>query len=213
MLSHILSFQHARRPQLDRFGPALVRHLRRAAGLAAVCTALIGPALAQSMPDTDAMIADALRAAPANIRDTAKVSDLAGNILREGTSDYTCFPAPEGLAGPMCMDAEWRRWMAAWMGGTPFKAERIAIAYMLAGDAPDGGASNIDPAATRPTADNAWIVEGPHMMVIAPDPAAFAGLPTVIQTDGPYVMWTGTPYAHLMVPVAVRPEQRSIPSQ
>jgi hypothetical protein len=36
------------------------------------------------------------------------------------------------------------------------------------------------------------------------------GLPTVIQTDGPYVMWSGTPYAHLMVPVGARPEQRSI---
>lgn len=171
---------------------------------------LAGPVLAQTTPDADAMIADALRAAPANIHDTATVSDLAGNILREGTSDYTCFPAPPGIAGPMCMDSEWRRWMTAWMGGTPFTAERVAVAYMLAGDAPDGGASNTDPAAATPTADNAWIVEGPHMMVITPDPAAFDGLPTTIETDGPYVMWSGTPYVHLMVPVAARPEQRVV---
>jgi len=159
------------------------------------------------------MIAEALSAAPAGILETATISDLEGNILRKGTSDYTCFPAPNGLAGPMCMDSEWRRWMAAWMGGKPFTAERVAIAYMLAGDGPEGGASNIDPAATTPTADNEWVVEGPHMMVITPEPAAFEGLPTVIQTDGPYVMWTGTPYVHLMVPVAARPEQRSVPSQ
>jgi hypothetical protein len=64
---------------------------------------------------------------------------------------------------------------------------------MLAGDGPDGGASKIDPAAAQPATDNEWVVEGPHMMVITPDPAAFAGLPTVIETDGTYVMWTGTP--------------------
>jgi hypothetical protein len=185
--------------------------LRGVTAAAIVCAAFGGPAIAQTSPE--AMIEDALRAAPAGIRDTATVSDLAGNILREGTSDYTCFPAPDGIAGPMCMDSEWRRWMAAWMSGSPFTAERVAVAYMLAGDAPDGGASNIDPAAAKPTADNEWVVEGPHMMVITPDPAAFAGLPTVIDTDGPYVMWSGTPYVHLMVPVAARPEQREIPTQ
>ncbi|MBU2360266.1 MAG: hypothetical protein KKB02_15285 [Alphaproteobacteria bacterium] len=169
--------------------------------------------MAQSTATADEMIAEALTAAPANIRDTAVVSDLSGNILRDGTSDYTCFPAPDGVAGPMCMDAEWRRWMAAWMGGTPFTADRVAVAYMLAGDAAEGGASNSDPAAPQPTADNEWVVEGPHMMIIAPDPATFAGLPTTIQTDGPYVMWSGTPYAHLMVPVAARPAQRVVPTQ
>jgi|TARA_R110002012_G_scaffold91404_1_gene222578 hypothetical protein len=178
---------------------------------AVICTAFSGSAIAQSSPD--AMIADALRAAPPSILRTATVSDLAGNILREGPSDYTCFPAPDGIAGPMCMDSEWRRWMAAWMGGTPFTAERLAIAYVLAGDSPDGGASNIDPAATLPTADNEWIVEGPHMMLITPDPSVFDGIPTTINTDGPYVMWSGTPYVHLMVPLDKRSEQRSMPSQ
>lgn len=38
-------------------------------------------------------------------------------------------------------------------------------------------------------------------------------IPTVIQTDGPYVMWSGTPYVHLMVPLTARPEQRKTPSQ
>ena len=185
--------------------------LRWSAAATLICAAFVGPASAQS--SSEAMIADALRAAPAGILETAKVSDMAGNILRDGTSDYTCYPSPEGLAGPMCMDSEWQRWMAAWMGGTPFTAERLAIAYMLAGDSPGGGASNIDPAATQPTADNEWVVEGPHIMVITPDPSVYDGIPTVIQTDGPYVMWSGTPYVHLMVPIAARPEQRSAQSQ
>ena len=190
-----------------------VRGLINAAGIAVICALPLGAAIAQTAPDAQAMIADALRAAPDGIRDTAVISDLEGNILREGTSDYTCFPAPSGIAGPMCMDAEWRRWMAAWMGGTPFTAERVGIAYMMAGDAPDGGASNVDPAASQPMADNEWVVEGPHIMVIAPDPSAFAGMSTTIDTDGPYVMWSGTPYMHLMVPTAARPKQRTMIKQ
>ncbi len=211
MISSIVSLRHQQ--SFER----LTHRLRTCGGLrwsataSVICAAFVGPAIAQS--SSEAMIADALRAAPAGILETAKVSDMAGNILREGTSDYTCYPSPDGLAGPMCMDSEWQRWMAAWMGGTPFTAERLAIAYMLAGDSPDGGASNIDPAATQPTADNEWVVEGPHMMVISPDPSVYDGIPTVIQTDGPYVMWSGTPYVHVMVPIAARPEQRSAQSQ
>lgn len=213
MFLHTVSRRRAHCHEKVGLGPRMVSGLCSITAVAIACAGLVASAAAQSSPDATAMIADALRAAPASILDTAVVSDLAGNILREGTSDYTCFPAPSGIAGPMCMDSEWRKWMAAWMGGTPFTADRLAVAYMLAGDASDGGASNINPAASQPTADNEWVVEGPHMMVITPDPAAFDGLPTVIQTDGPYVMWTGTPYVHLMVPVAARPEQRSISSQ
>ena len=33
------------------------------------------------------------------------------------------------------------------------------------------------------------------------DPALLAGFPTEHGTGGPYVMYAGTPYAHLMVPV------------
>lgn len=210
MLSHRLLFRQQHGSEAITRSPDEAC-LRQATAIVVVCTAFGSSAIAQSTPET--MVTDALRAASANILDTAVVSDLAGNILREGTSDYTCFPAPDGIAGPICMDTEWRRWMAAWMGGTPFTAERLAVAYMLAGDMPDGGASNIDPAAAPPTADNEWIVEGPHMMVITPAPSVFEGIPTVIQTDGPYVMWSGTPYVHLMVPIAARPDQRSIPTQ
>jgi hypothetical protein len=163
--------------------------------------------------DAEALIADALRAAPPNIRDTVSVSTLDGNVLREGTGDYTCFPAPEGIAGPMCMDSEWLKWMDAWMNQEPFTASRIGISYMMAGDSPEGGASNIDPGAGTPTADNEWVVEGPHLMVIVPDPATLEGLPVTLDTDGPYVMWSGTPYAHIMIPVDVRPEQRAVPTE
>ncbi|HRY26139.1 MAG: hypothetical protein R3D28_22555 [Geminicoccaceae bacterium] len=180
------------------------------AGAIACLAAIVMGGPAFSAEDATALIADALRAAPPNIRDTATVSDLEGNILRPGPGDYTCFPAPQGVAGPMCMDGEWRRWMQAWMHHEPFTASRVGISYMMAGDSSDGGASNIDPAAGTPTADNDWVVEGPHVMMIVPDPAALEGLPTTLDTDGPYVMWSGTPYAHIMIPIDNRPEQRAI---
>jgi hypothetical protein len=51
----------------------------------------------------------------------------------------------------------------------------------------------------------AWIAEGPHIMVLLPDPAQLDALPTDPNPGGPYVMWKGTPYAHIMVPVGERP--------
>lgn len=191
------------------------RH-RPSARLAAGCLlalAALANAPAAASGDQAALVEQALSAAPPAIRDTATVSDLEGNVLREGTGAYTCFPAPDGIAGPMCMDEEWLRWMDAWMNGEPFTADRLGISYMLAGDSPDGGASNTDPAATRPTAANDWVVEGPHMMLIVPDEAMLDGLPVTTDTGGPYVMWAGTDYSHVMVPVDERPAQRPIPTQ
>jgi hypothetical protein len=39
-------------------------------------------------------------------------------------------------------------------------------------------------------------------MLIVPDPAMLEGITTDFNLGGPYVMWKGTPYAHVMVPVA-----------
>jgi hypothetical protein len=181
--------------------------------LAFACVALAGPAVVAGADDAAAMIEDALTAAPPNLRESATVKDFEGNVLREGSGSYACYPTPEGIAGPMCVDDEWERWMAAWMAQEPFTPSRLAIAYMMAGDSPDGGASNIDPFAAAPTPDNDWVVEGPHVMIIVPDQSVLEGLPTTPDTDEPYVMWPGTDYAHIMLPVDERPEQRPVPSQ
>ncbi|MDF0533940.1 hypothetical protein PY479_06585 [Shewanella sp. A32] len=124
-------------------------------------------------------------------------------MLQRGTNEYTCFPTPPQLQGtaPMCMDGPWMEWAKAWMNKQPFQAKSVGISYMLAGD---GGASNIDPYADKPTAENQWIVEGPHLMIIVPDPQMLDALPTDPAVGGPYVMWKGTPYAHIMVPVGQR---------
>lgn len=185
------------------------------------CAMLSSAALAQqdtqpgaaAPPSGDALIEEALSAAPPQFRDSATVVDPQGNVVREGTGAYTCMPAPEGFAGPMCLDAQWVAWLDAVMAGTPTSTSTIGIAYMLAGDSATGGASNIDPAARTPTADNDWVIEGPHVMIILPDAALLSGLPTTPVENGPYVMWSGTPYAHIMLPVGERPPQRPVSPQ
>ncbi|WP_236020575.1 hypothetical protein [Sabulicella rubraurantiaca] len=168
------------------------------------------PAAAPTGQERDALIRSALSAAPPTLRDTVKVMDFNGNVLRDGPPGFTCLPAPPGLAGPMCLDDVWMGWLEAWSKRQPFTPPRVAFGYMLAGDSRDGGASNINPFDEQPTTTNDWMVEGPHLMVLVPDPALLAALPAEHHHGGPYVMWKGTPYAHIMVPVGERPEQRRV---
>lgn len=171
------------------------------AAAATFCFAVTAQAVAD---EKQAIIDDALSAAPSQIAESATVMTMSGEVMREGDGAYTCFPS-DPPAGSMCLDAEWMRWGDAWMNKKEFVPERIGIAYMLAGDPKDGGASNIDPFATEPTSDNQWVSEGPHLMIIAPPGSGFDGLTTDLDNGGPYVMWKGTPYEHIMVPVAPRP--------
>jgi hypothetical protein len=151
------------------------------------------------------MIQDALKAAPPTLVDRVTVRDWQGNVLRKGDSSYTCLPTPPQFQGsaPMCMDAPWMEWADAWSNKKPLNLKAIGIAYMLAGDE---GSSNIDPYAEKPTATNEWTVEGSHIMIVAPH-SLLEGLSTDSRAGGPYVMWKGTPYAHIMVPIGARPPQ------
>ncbi|SDY95052.1 hypothetical protein [Citreimonas salinaria] len=161
-----------------------------------------------SAQSEETKIEEALSAAPKQLKDEVTVRDLDGTLLREGEGAFTCMPAPEAFAGPMCLDEPWMGWFEAYQARQDFTPDRIGIAYMLAGDSPGGGASNTEPYAEGPTAENDWVVEGPHVMIIVPDDAILQGLPVTPRTDGPYVMYPDTPYAHIMLPVDERPEQR-----
>jgi hypothetical protein len=168
---------------------------------ALIATMLLLPFVlsAQEKPD---LLKDALKAAWPGMIDGATVVDWEGNVLKEGSNGYTCLPTPPMLTvdSPMCMDSEWMKWADAWQNKKDYKAQTLGISYMLAGD---GGASNIDPYAEGPTEDNEWIREGAHLMIVAP-PELLEAFPTDPHNGGPYVMWKGTPYAHLMVPIGSR---------
>ena len=51
------------------------------------------------------------------------------------------------------------------------------------------------------TGENEWVHEGPHIMLLAPDPADLNQYSHDHHSGAPYVMWRDTPYAHIMVPL------------
>ncbi len=147
-----------------------------------------------------AYTAQALSAAPKSIAKDASVvrmdSDGKMRTLREGKNGFTCMVIGNNK---MCNDANSMEFFGAMMKGeTP--TEKLGISYMLAGDE---GASNTDPKATEKTADNHWVVTGPHIMVTGA-PAKGLGYTEAADPDPtqPYMMWAGTPYEHAMVPVS-----------
>ena len=162
------------------------------------------------MTDTQ-KIADAMGAAPSGISRNATIMDWPDSPtgkprqLRAGTNGWVCYPSsPEmhpGASGndPMCFDKSWQSWAEAWMNKTTPRVSSAGIAYMLKGDA---GASNTDPFAMSATPTNQWVVSPPHTMVLYPDTKMLDAFPTDPKNGGPWVMWKGTAYAHLMVPVS-----------
>ena len=168
------------------------------------------PAKAKKLTDAE-KVANAMAAAPAEIAKHATIMDWPAKEgdkprqLKAGTNGWVCFPnSPEEYGGasiddPMCLDKEWQSWAEAWQGKKPPHVSGTGIAYMLKGDK---GASNTDPYATGPTKDNHWVMSPPHVMVLPSDPKMLDAYPTDPKNGGPWVMWKGTPYAHLMVPVS-----------
>ena len=148
-----------------------------------------------------AVIAKATSAAPPDVARGAAVMGMGADgkmkELRPGTNGWMCMM---DLAGDsMCLDKEWQVWGDAWMNKKePPKPKTVGVAYMLKGDK---GASNTDPYATKKTADNNWVVSGPHIMILPTDVSQLDAYPTDWTKGGPWVMWKGTPYAHIMVPV------------
>lgn len=145
-------------------------------------------------------LAKVMTGAPAAIVKGATIVKMdqsgAMQTLRQGTNDFTCMTIPDGT--PMCTDKNGWQWMASMMTHK-LPPSAIGFAYMLAGD---GGASNTDPAATAATPTNHWVKTGPHVMILGPA-AKSLGYPRTPDADPtkPYVMWAGTPYEHVMIPV------------
>ena len=181
--------------------------------LAGLGLLLMSPVMAQNQAGMASMtkeqkIANATKAAPASIADGAKILDWPATeggqptVLREGSNGWNCFPDFPATPGndPMCLDAPWITFVNAMLAKKPPEITQMGFGYMIA----PGGAtgSNTDPFATKETADNEWGQDPPHIMIVVPNAAMLAGLPTKRDAGGPWVMWRGTPWAHIMVPVA-----------
>ncbi len=158
-----------------------------------------------------AKIARAMSAAPPSISKDAAIMTVTADgkmkQLRAGTNGWMCMTEVDGT--PMCLDKEWQSWADGWINKKDPQVKNIGLAYMLKGDK---GASNTDPYGDKPMPDNQWVVSGPHVMVILPDPAQLDALPTDPQNGGPWVMWKGTKYAHIMMPTVPMPKQPAVKS-
>jgi hypothetical protein len=178
-------------------------------GLALLLGTSANQAIAQGKATKLEKIANAMSAAPRSISQSATIMDWPAaegasmTTLRTGANGWTCLPDFPSSKGndPMCVDGQWMSFMGAMMAkGTP-KISRAGIGYMAAPGSGTWG-SNTDPFATKATPDNEWGFDPPHIMLLVTDPSALEGIPATRQTGVPWVMWKGTPYAHIMVPVA-----------
>jgi hypothetical protein len=152
--------------------------------------------------DQQATIARAMQAAPESISKNATIADADGTILKQGSNGWRCLPASgPGSDHPMCVDEVWMSLMSALSNKTDFKTDRMGISYMLAGD---DNVNNADPFDTSPNPGEVWVQEGPHLMIIVPDKKMLEDISDDPNNGGPYVMWKGTPYVHIMVPVGPR---------
>jgi hypothetical protein len=144
-------------------------------------------------------IARAMSAGPDDIAGSARIidTDAEGNtvVLREGSNGFTCMPGNPKVIGepPMCLDAASLQWFADAKAHKPKPTNTVpGITYMLAGATQRSDSDPNDK--TSPA-----ITVGPHWMIMWPFDPKTTGLPTTHKPTGAYIMWAGSPYAHVHI--------------
>lgn len=175
--------------------------MRYAIPLAAIAALVLPTTLAAQAAEIE-FINAARAGAPAHISDAAAIARMEPNgrvtMVREGTNGFTCFIIPDGSNAPTCADAGGLGMLKAAFSQTPPPPMTApGIAYMAKGgmhlETPEGEI------AMAPSATTKQVSEPPHWMLMWPVSAAASGLPTRPNPGGVYVMFDGTPYAHLMI--------------
>ena len=144
----------------------------------------------------------ALSAAPARVAKEAGVmiygADGKLTEVRKSTNGFVCVPTVMNLPepDPMCMDAAAHQWLTDISNNAPKPSNTVpGIAYMAR-----GGSHFEKDGKVVMSGEGAKVVkEPPHWMVMWPfDPTA-SQLPTKPNSSGVYIMFEGSPYAHLMI--------------
>jgi hypothetical protein len=148
---------------------------------------------------TQAKISRAMSAGPDNVAKGARIVDTDAQgkmiVLREGNNGFTCMPGNQKVVAdpPMCVDAPALQWYADAHAHKPKPTNTVpGVTYMLAG-ATQRSDSDPNDMTSMP------IEIGPHWMIMWPFDPKTTGLPTSHKPSGAYIMWAGTPYAHLHV--------------
>jgi len=160
---------------------------------------LVQNSTTETSDTTQGKIARAMSAGPDDIARSARIidTDAKGNtvILREGSSGFTCMPGNPKVIGepPMCVDAPSLQWFADAKAHKPKPTNTVpGITYMLAGATQR---SDTDP---NDKTSPAITVE-PHWMIMWPFDPKTTGLPTTHKPTGAYIMFAGSPYAHVHI--------------
>jgi len=165
------------------------------------------PVAGQDDADTQAKIESAMSAGPSSISAKAMILDNAFDdagkfvVLREGSNGWFCFPDIPTSPGndPQCMDQTWLDWNYAFYAGEAPQVTSPGLEYMLQGGSDP---SNTDPLATEPAPGEDWVSTPPHVMLVLPGELDQTVFSTDHHSSEPYIMWAGTPYEHIMMPVA-----------
>lgn len=188
--------------------------MRRSVALAALALSAATAARAQEMQHPPHMthnqvIQAASRGGPAFISKDATIAwiDSAANVhqMRAGTNGFTCVIArPDPFAGPICGDQNAAAWLVAFLKGAsqPPTASAPGIAYMAAGGVhfEDRQRNVVMEHMLMKHAPGSHRVREPgHWMLIWPYDPATSGLPTKENPSGTYIMFAGTPWAHVMI--------------
>lgn len=119
---------------------------------------------------------------------------------KKGTNGFTCFPDVDGqeIPDPICADEAAMKWVNDFMENAPRPTNAVpGIAYMARGGWHWEKDGKIVMDKNTPGAKR--VKEPPHWMVFWPFDSKMSGIPTLPGKFGTYVMWDGTPYAHLMI--------------
>ena len=146
---------------------------------------------------TEQRIAIAMSAGPVEIAKGARIIDVdpSGRIevLREGANGFTCMPGHGDTHPPMCADQPSMQWFEDHAAHRPKPTNTVpGITYMLAGATQRSDSNPYD--------DSSPLIKiGPHWMIMWPFDPTMTGLPSSHRSTGAYIMWSGTPYAHVHV--------------
>jgi len=148
---------------------------------------------------TQAKIARALSAGPPEVTKGARIVDTDAQgkttVLREGNNGFTCMPGNPKVIGepPLCADAASLQWLADFKAHKPKPTNTVpGITYMLVGATQRSDSNPYDQTSPAMTI-------GPHWMIMWPFDPKTSGLPAAYKPAGAFIMWAGTPYAHVHV--------------
>ncbi|MBI5598553.1 MAG: hypothetical protein HY890_02315 [Deltaproteobacteria bacterium] len=144
-------------------------------------------------------------AAPSRISTDAAVMVYGkdGKLMevKKGTNGFTCVPDIEGqeTPDPICMDRAAYQWLNDAMMGAPKPTNTVpGIAYMARGGWHWEKNGKITPA-TKNEPGAKRVKEPPHWMILWPFDSKTTAIPSISGRSGTYIMYEGTPYAHLMI--------------